>query len=160
MATARARKGGKAPRFLWLVFLIPALLLFFGARSAIWRYDQVAASEQTDAKVYEVEHETYTYRDSDGRTRSGEHWRYSVEVEVDGETFHRYIVEPNFDLEMVWHNSDSIDPDIYATGARIPVLLRRDLDNAVAHDDFWAIYLTPIFLLGFGFFWLLLSPSA
>jgi len=152
-----ARKGGKPPKFLWLIFLIPALLLFFGVRSAIYRYDQVAASEQTTATVYEVEHQTTSYRDSDGRTRSSDEWRYSVQVEADGEVYDRYIVEPNFDLEMVWHNSDSIDPDIYAEGARIPVLLRRDLDYAVAHDDFWAIYLTPIFLLGFGTFWLLLS---
>jgi len=150
------RIGGAPPKFLWLIFLIPALLLFFGARSAIYRYEQVAASEQTTATVYEVEHQTTSYRDSDGRTQTGDEWRYSVEFEADGEVYNRYIVEPNFDLEMVWHNSDSIDPDIYAAGARIPVLLRRDLDYAVAHDDFWAIYLTPIFLLGFGAFWLLM----
>ncbi len=151
------RKGGKPPKFIWLIFLIPALLLFFGVRSAMFRYDQVAASEQTTATVFEVEHETYSYRDSDGRTRTGEHWRYSVEVEADGKVHNRYIVEPNFDLEMVWHNSDAIDPEVYAEGARIPVLLRRDLNNAVAHDDFWAIYLTPVFLIGFGLFWLLMS---
>ncbi len=153
---ALRKKKGRGEKWLLLVFLLPALFLFFGARSALYRYEQVQLSEQTDVTIYEVEHETYTYRDSDGRTRSGEHWRYSVELEVDGETLHRYVVEPNFDLEMIWHNSDAINPEIYAKGARLPVLLRRDLDYAVAHDDFWAIYLTPIFLLGFGFFALLI----
>jgi len=153
---ARRARSGRADRWLLLVFLLPALFLFFGARSALYRYEQQALSEPADAIVKKVDHETYSYRDSDGRTQSGEHWSYLVEFESDGQAFERQVVEPNFDPEMIWHNSDSIDPDIYAEGARMPVLLRRDLDYAVAHDDFWAIYGTPIFLSGFGFFSLLI----
>lgn len=148
--------AGRAEKWMLLVFALPALFLFFGARSALYRHEQQQLSEQTDAIVKKVDHETYTYRDRDGRTQSGEQWSYLVEFEVNGEAMERQVVEPNFDPEMIWHNSDSIDPDIYAEGARMPVLLRRDLDFAVAHDDFWAIYGTPVFLLGFGFFALLI----
>jgi hypothetical protein len=155
------RAGSRlAGRLVLLMFLLPALLLFFGVRSALYRYDQRSLAEQASAEVTGVERQVYTYRDSDDVARTGEQFRYTVALDLDGETITRPIVEANFDPQAVWHNSDAINPDIYAEGATMPVLLRRDLDNAVAFDGFWAIYLTPVFLIGFGLFALLICVPA
>lgn len=147
---------GKAPMVIVISLLVfvglGLMLIFFGARMAMYRVDQRALAEPATAIVRDVDSRTTTSRDTDGRTTTSTEYTYLVEFNLSGDQLRRPLVAANFDAEDVWFTRDEVDPEVHSIGAEVPVLVRADLDYAASPAGFWAAYLVPVFLLGFGTF--------
>lgn len=142
-------------RFLWVLLLaIPAVFLYFGVNSLLYRVDARAQAVEMTAKIEHVRRETYSCKDSDGHTRTCERVAYDLTIDVSGDRMRRPLVEGNFDPDAIWHSADMINPEDYPVGAPMAVLVRPDLGYVVVIDAFWSAYVLPIVLLVFGAFWL------
>ena len=137
---------------LLVFFALAATMIFFGARMALYRAEQRALADPVMARVIETDSRVVTSRDSDGRTTSTTERTFIVEVNIFGEVVRRTMIAANFDPEDHWFNGDEVDPTVFQEGARVPVLVRRDLNFAVTPADFWSAYLVPVILMGFGGF--------
>jgi len=138
------------------MLLIPVLLLFFGVRSAVYRLEQVADAEEITAIVEKVDQQVqearWNSRSTGSRGAPSILYSFTLRLEVDGETYTRMLLDTAFEPDSIWHADDVVNPHIYSPGARMPVLLRRDLGYAVAPTGGWAVWETPAFLIGFGLF--------
>ncbi len=136
-----------------LALLIPAALLYMGGRMALDRYQALRTAVPIDVVVEEVVRQTFSFRSAGaGRTTQGEHFSFRVRFNVNGRKMVRPLLAADFAPDEIWHSSDEIDPYVFAKGATVPVLLRRDLDYAVTPDQFWSVYLAPILGIAFGLF--------
>ena len=149
--------AGRSPtRFLWLLlFVIPAVFLWFGIDSLLYRMNARALATPMVALVEAVHEESYSCKDSDGNTRTCHRVAYDLRLDIWGEPVRRPLLDSTFDPDDPWHSPDMISPQDYPEGAAMKVLVRLDLDNRVAIDAFWSAYVLPFVLLGFGTFWLL-----
>lgn len=136
---------------LLCLFLIPGLFWFFAFNMTMHRAEARQLAEKITGEVIEQREVKYSCKDSDGNTRTCTHWLYQVRFEVDGEQVTRQLLDARFDPDYP-EITDGIDHDDYPVGARMPLLLRRDLGNAVTPDSFWSAYMMPVFLAGFGVF--------
>ncbi|MEM6622218.1 MAG: hypothetical protein AAF674_08330 [Pseudomonadota bacterium] len=145
-------------RFLpLLLYAIPAVFLYFGINSALYRIDVRADAVPAEATVEAVYIDTYTCKDSDGNRRTCTRVAYDLILEMDGLVMQRPLLEGNFEPDEIWHSDDMIPPTDYPEGATMAVLVRPDLDYRVAIDSFWSAYVLPIVLCTFGGFWLFAS---
>ena len=144
--------AGRSPlRFFWLLlFLIPALFLYFGIDSAVYRITERAEAEPMVATV--EDYRTEQRCDDDGCSTVV---AYDLILDIKGDIVKRPLIEGNFDPEDIWHSEDMIPPSSYPAGSEMPVLVRADLGYLVTIDAFWSAYVLPIVLCGFGMFWLL-----
>ncbi len=140
----------------WIILsalLIPAAFLYMGGGMALDRYQALRTAVPIDVVVEEVVRQTFSFRSSGaGRTTQGEHFSFRVRFNVNGRKMVRPLLAADFAPDQIWHSSDEIDPYVFAQGATVPVLVRRDLDYAVTPDQFWSVYLAPILGIGFGVF--------
>lgn len=150
MSASRRRWLGNAG--IVLFWCVPLLFWFFGARMALYRIEQRELATRMPAEVARVETRSYSCKDSDGNRRTCYEHQFTVWIELNGDRVKRVVLQNNFDPEYDWHSGDEVDPETYTEGSTLPVLLRRDLGNAVAPDLFWAAYGSPVFLIGFGVF--------
>ncbi|MEL7468309.1 MAG: hypothetical protein AAFN27_07630 [Pseudomonadota bacterium] len=155
-----SRNRGLNNGLLLLLLILPGIFFYFGINMAVWRYEQRALAERIVGEVAEVQKNSYECKDSDGNRRTCTEWAYTVTFDFAGDTMRRPLLEVNFEADGGRFSSDEVDPEVYVAGAKIPLLLRRDLDNAVAPDLFWAAFLIPTVLLGFGTFVLIMISIA
>ena len=135
-----------------LVFVAIGLaLIFFGVRMADYRATQRALAVPIEGLVVDVETRQVVHKDEDGTWTSTE-YKYLIEFEADGAVIRRQLVAANFEPDDVWFNEDEVDPWEFADGEIVDVLVRGDLDHAISPADFWAAYLIPTILIGFGSF--------
>lgn len=136
---------------LLCLFLIPGLFWYFAFNMTMYRSEARQMAEKITGEVIEQREMSYSCRDSEGTTRTCTHWLYKVRFELDGEQVDRQLLDARFDPKYP-EITDGIDHDDYPEGTQMPLLLRRDLGNAVTIDSFWSAYLMPVFLAGFGLF--------
>ncbi len=136
---------------LLCLFLIPALFWYFAFNMTVYRSEAREMAEKVTGEVTEQREVEYSCKDSDGDTRTCTYWLYQVRFEVDGAQVDRQLLDARFDPDYP-EITDGIDHDDYPEGAQMPLLLRRDLGNAVTVDSFWSAYMMPVVLAGFGFF--------
>ena len=137
---------------LLLFAAIAGALIFFGLRMALYRADQRAIAEPMDAVVVSVDSRIVESTDSDGDRTTSTEYAFVVEFETNGEEMRRPVVAANFEAESVWFSVDEVDPDDFAKGNVVEILVRPDLDYAVTPAGFWAANMVPIFLTAFGGF--------
>ena len=143
-----------AKRYFWLLlYLIPGVFLYFGANSALYRYDIRASGVDMTATVEDYREESYECKDSDGNRRTCRRIAYDLILDLNGEQLRRPLLGGNFDPADPWHTPDMISPQDYPRGATMEVLVRPDLGYLVSLNNFWHAYLLPLVLLGFGTFW-------
>ena len=136
---------------LLCLMLIPALFWYFAANMAIYRYDARERAVEIMGEVTDQKKIDYTCEDSDGNRRTCTHWTYRVRFNVYGEQIERQLLDARFDPDYI-HHTDGIDHAAHPVGAKMRLLLRQDLNNAVAPDSFWSAYLMPVILAGSGCF--------
>ena len=136
---------------LLCLMLIPGLFWYFAFNMTMHRSEARQMAEKISGEVTEQREVKYTCKDSDGDTNTCTHWLYKVRLEVDGAPVTKQLLDARFDPDYP-EITDGIDHDAYPVGAQMPLLLRRDLGNAVTPDSFWSAYLMPVFLAGFGVF--------
>lgn len=150
--------AGKKKRNRWInnglllcLLLIPALFWYFAANMTIYRYEARQLAEKINGTVVEQTETEHSCKDSDGRRRTCTDWTYTVRFQVQGDQITRPLLDARFDPKYDSH-TDGVDHEAHGVGATMPLLLRRDLDFAVAPDFFWSAYLMPVILAGFGLF--------
>ena len=136
---------------LLLFVAVGLALIFFGVRMADYRATQRALGVPVEGLVVDVETRQVTHEDEDGTWTSTE-YKYLIELEADGTKVQRPLLAANFEPDDVWFNEDEVDPYEFADGEIVDVLVRRDLDHAISPASFWAAYLIPAILIGFGSF--------
>ncbi|MEM9061208.1 MAG: hypothetical protein AAGD13_12175 [Pseudomonadota bacterium] len=145
--TERGRRTNNA--LLLLLWLIPGFFWLFAASMTHELSEARAASERITGEVVEQEKTEYTCKDSEGRRRTCTYWTYKVQFDVHGDRITRQLQTPRFDPDYIEH-VDGIDHEAQIVGTEMNLLLRSDLDYAVAPDSYWAAYTTPLFLAGGG----------
>ncbi|MEM9061209.1 MAG: hypothetical protein AAGD13_12180 [Pseudomonadota bacterium] len=145
---------------LLCVLILPGVFFYFGLTMAHWRYEQRALAERITGEVVEVLQKTFDCKTSNGDRTTCVEYAFTVAFESGAGRIQRPLLEVNFDENGGRFSSDEVDPEIYSVGQPIPLLLRPELGNAVAPDLFWAAYLIPTVLLGFGTFMLIMISIA
>lgn len=149
--SGRDRKRRINNALLLCLWLIPGLLWYFAAKMAIYRTEARELAEKITGEVTHQREVSYTCKGSGGKTSTCTHWLYEVRFDLNGDKMTRPLLDARFDPNYVEH-TDGIDHDAHPVGAQMPLLLRKDLDHAVAPDFFWSAYLMPVVLAGFGLF--------
>ncbi|MEL7468308.1 MAG: hypothetical protein AAFN27_07625 [Pseudomonadota bacterium] len=147
--TERGRRINNA--LLLLLFAIPGFFWWFAATMASDLNEARALSERITGEVVEQVKNEYSCKDSDGKRRTCTNWLYKVRFDMLGDKMTRQLMTPRFDPKYIEH-VDGIDHETQTVGTTMNLLLRRDLDYAVAPDSYWAAYLTPLILAGGGCF--------
>ena len=155
-----SRNRGLNNGLLLLLLIIPGIFFYFGGNMALWRYEQRALAEPIVGEVIEAQRHSYECKNSEGSSTTCTEYSFTVAFEFSGDRMQRPLLEVNFEPDGGRFSSDEVDPDVYGAGAKIPLLLRRDLGTAVAPDLFWAAFLIPTVLLGFGTFVLIMISVA
>lgn len=136
---------------LMCLLLIPGLFWYFAFNMTMYRAEARQLAEKITGEVVEQEEISYSCKNSDGNYSTCTHWLYKVRFELNGDQVTRQLLDARFDPDYTEH-TDGFDHEAYPVGSQMPLLLRRDLGNAVAPDFFWSAYLMPVFLAGFGLF--------
>ncbi|MEM7211361.1 MAG: hypothetical protein AAF479_05595 [Pseudomonadota bacterium] len=149
--TARDRKRRINNALLLCFWLVPGLFWYFAINMALYRAEARELAEKMKGEVIHQQEVTYSCKGSDKKTRTCTHWLYEVRFDLNGDKIARPLLDARFDPKYVEH-TDGFDHEAYPVGATMPILLRRDLDHAIAPDFFWSAYLMPVVLAGFGAF--------
>ena len=151
MAEKKRRNRWLTNIALLCLMLIPGLFWYFAATMAISRSDDRARAVKIMGQVTDQNERRYTCKDKDRNTKTCTAWTYRVKFNLFGEQVERQLLDARFDPKYIEH-TDGVDHEAHPVGAKMPLLLRQDLNNAVAPDFFWSAYLMPVMLGGFGVF--------
>ena len=151
MAEKKKRNRWINNGLLLCLLLIPCFFWYFAASMALSRSEARAAAVKIMGEVTEQRELAYTCKDKDRNTRTCYHWVYKVRFNLFGKQVERQLLDARFDPDYI-HHTDGIDHEAHPVGAKMPLLLRQDLNNSVAPDFFWSAYLMPVMLAGFGVF--------
>lgn len=134
---------------LILLLLLPAAFGYFAWQFSADARLAVVGAESLAGTVQDVDAQSYSYQDSDGTTRSGTSYTVYVAFSTDsGKRLVKPLQHGGAGDQDTKFARDVLETDRFKPGTAVDILYHPELGGRIWLDDFRALWLLPLILIG------------